>query len=186
MVLDIIIIGIPVFIFSCAIFGTLFFDLEKMEAIKDNDYQALYLLYKDIIWLSVGIIVSWSGLLGFFILGKKQATPGKAIMGLKIISTKGDLKFFQGFMRFSSLPLLLLAIQTPARQQKYSALEQIAGDPKIAEDKEKLAELLNTPLDSITSIIVIALISVWYLLIVYSKERTAIHDMLFDTRVIKA
>jgi len=106
-------------------------------------------------------------------------------MNLYITDSKGGrVKFLNAILRFSALPMLIFTIQTPERHMIYAKLEELSANPTIISNNEELAAYMLTPISSYTNLLVVILVSIWYLLIVQTRQKTALHDILFDTRVV--
>ena len=131
------------------------------------------------------MIIVWGIITAFFVASNKQASPGKMIMKMKIISGNGrKTSFFNAFARISALPLVVLMVQTPERYMIYENFDKINELAVKASEDEVIANYLQTPLTSLTNIITLILISAWFLNMSRDKDKRAFHDILFDTRVI--
>lgn len=104
-------------------------------------------------------------------------------MNCYVADSQGEKpKFSQLLFRFAALPFAVLTLQTPERYYIYKNLEQL-GDTKITANAE-YAQIFTTPISETISLATFILICVWYLLIVFRKDKAALHDVLFSTKVV--
>lgn len=184
--LDQIIIGIPVFVLLGQVIPYLV-DFDSIEASPNKETKLLIEFLKNLIFVEIIAVGMWSAVMAFFITSAWQASPGKRIMGLYIIrSDGGKPTAVQTFLRFASLPLLILLAQIFERDEIYSKLEELDKSGKELKTIEELFAFLSDSQNAAYSDLAAMLIGgFWLLLIVFTKQKTAGHDILFETRVVR-
>lgn len=187
-ILDVLILGLPCLIFLGIFLFPFLVSDEVMESLKADDFSGqnnIESFYRSGIKVQIAMIMLWGVVTAIFVTSKKQGTPGKMIMKLKIITGNGGkVSFFNAFARIVSLPLVILLVQTPERYLIYENLEKARDVVLNLSDEEFIAQYLQTSLTSITNIITLILISVWFLNMSRDKNKRTFHDVLFDTRVV--
>lgn len=182
--LDCIILGVPFALFIMPLIGALAFDAEALkQQMQSNNPATYFALYSAMIKSAILCLLAWSAILAYLTASKWQATIGKKIMGVYVCSADGEKpKFLQSFLRYISLPLLILTIQTPERFYIYENLEQLAQ--KTAPSPQDLEASFMTPISSFIGLACFIVVFMWYGSIAFRKQKTAGHDILFNTRVI--
>lgn len=182
--LDSIIVGIPFAVFVMPLAGALLFNSDALrEQLENQTPQNFFALYQSMIKAVIVLTVLWAAVLAFISNTKWQATPGKRIMGIYVIDASGAKpSFLQLFWRYASLPLAVLTIQTPERYYIYDALQAVAQSGTT--DMAEVAKSFATPISGLVGLATLVLICVWYALAAFRKQKTALHDILFNTRVI--
>lgn len=183
-VLDSLILGIPFVLIVMPIIGQFALDVEAVrQQIESEDLSQYFALYSALVKVAVMCAVVWATILALLTCSKWQATPGKRIMEIFVMdSSGGKPKFLQCFLRYLALPLLLLTIQTPERFYIYENLEALAQNADASQ--ADLQASFNTPISGFVSLLTLAVLCVWYGLIAMRPQKTAGHDILFNTRVI--
>lgn len=190
--LDALLIGIPVFlavfVLLLAIAAPLFIDINNVKPATSYDFNVIYQFYKNVIGLWIITFAAISLVLSLFACSGWQATPGKRLAGIYIIDEKGGKpKFLNLLGRFYSLPLFILMLQIFERAELYKRLDQIKASGKTVTDIADLEKQLQIggPVFEITNIIVLVTISFWFLRILFTPTHTALHDVLFRTKVVQ-
>jgi uncharacterized RDD family membrane protein YckC len=183
-VLDSLIMGLPFAFIVIPIIGSLTLDTQVLkEQIETKNLQQYYALYSGLVISAIACLVVWAGLLALITCSKWQATPGKRIMALYVTTAEGEKpKFLQCFLRYAALPLVILTIQTPERFYIYENLQALAQNSEATETD--LQQSFSTPISSFIGLLSLFVICVWYGLIAMRPEKTAGHDILFNTRVV--
>ncbi len=183
-VLDALILGIPFALFVMPIIGSFVIDTELVrEQMNSGNLGEYYSLYTSMITVAISCIVVWAALLALVTSSKWQATPGKRIMGVYVSDADGGkANFLQCFFRFAALPLLMMTIQTPERFYIYDNLQELAQNPAATEDD--LHQSFTTPISGFIGLVSLLVLCVWYGLVAMRPQKTAGHDILFNTRVI--
>jgi uncharacterized RDD family membrane protein YckC len=116
------------------------------------------------------LIVVCGSIRALFITSNLQATPGKVLFSLKVVDTndKKIKSFFRAYFRETSFIFLRLLISIIIT---YYANVYIEGTES--------EELIND-----RTIILEGILILWFLPIAFTPEKTAIHDVIFNTRVV--
>ena len=185
LLLDLFIVIIPSFWLALYISAPIFLKFDTLKNASEDNFEFLYQVNKNFIYFMLISIAIASCFLTIFSFSRWQATPGKKIVGIRLVTTDGSiLKFWPIFCRYASLPLFILMEQIFQRRENYARLEQFHKanpPPKIAD----LMQMPITQISEITSLVIIVTISFWYLRIIFTSEKTAFHDLLFNTRVVQ-
>lgn len=183
--LDIFFVVLPV-TFIMLFFLPLFIDINAIQKSENKEFETIYQFLKHGIFVFLTGYAAISLILALFTTSRWQATPGKRVVNLYIARRNGDkVNFKDAFMRFYFLPLLILTIQVFKRQETYTAIDNMKASGNLVTDLTKLETHLNGPVTHITNLIVLFVIMVWFMKIFFSKERAAMHDTLFNTRVFQ-
>jgi len=183
--LDIFIIVVPV-TFLMMLTLPLFFDLAAVQAATNKEFEAIYQFVKNGVYVFLAGYAAISFALALFTISRWQATPGKRIVNIYIARKTGEpVSFGDAFGRFFSLPLFILMIEIFKRRETYIAMEELKQSGKISTDLTYLQNHLNGPATQATGIVVFAVIILWFIKIFFSRERMAMHDNLFNTRVFQ-
>jgi len=182
--LDTLILGIPFVLIIMPIIGAIAFDAEELrKQMKTEDLHGYYALYKSMIEAGLLCMFAWAAIMALITISKWQATPGKRIMDIYVIDDKGGkAKFVQCFLRYMALPLLLMTVQTPERYYIYENLEKLSVN--ATPTQADLEQSFMTPISELVSLASLVIICLWYGLIAMRPQKTAGHDILFNTRVI--
>lgn len=123
---------------------------------------------------------------GLFLSSKWQATPGKRLMGIYVTDNNlNRISFFKGFLRYFVKFTPYIVILFIAISVDFDFITQQSSENFNYE--EYLASLPSGLMDSvfIFSIVFNILSFIWYLMAAYTKQRTAFHDLICKTRVLK-
>lgn len=182
--LDMLILGIPFVMIVMPIIGSLTVDTQALkDQIETENLQQYYSLYSSLVVSAIFCILAWAALLALITASKWQATPGKRIMNVYVTDAEGDKpKFLQCFLRYLSFPLVMLTIQTPERFYIYENLQALAANPDAT--PQDLQQSFITPISGFISLLSLFVLCVWYGLIAMRPQKTAGHDILFNTRVV--
>lgn len=148
------------------------------DAIFNNTKN--YLIYT----VSTVIIIGMAK--GLFLLSEWQATPGKKALKLKVIKQDGrrlkklEVAFFRE-ISFSILTNIMFFVFLFSSDEFLSLMQVEEGN---LENTKVFGEIIEQTIRIMLYYIIIAF--VWFLPIVFTKEKTAVHDMIFGTRVIYA
>lgn len=183
-VIDSLIIGLPVMLFTLITIVPALFDLEALKTAKPG-MDAYLGYYQNAVYLSLATAAIMAAALASFASSNWQATPGKRIVGIYLTTSNGGKPNFPSlFGRFISLPLFVLMAQSFERYETYQKLEEFKTSGKTINSMQDMQLYLTGPVAEITSLIVLGIILFWYLHIFFTPEKTALHDMLFNTRVV--
>lgn len=186
LILDFFIIALPILTLVFTFAAPLFLDEPAIKAATNQEFEIIYQLYTHGVFLSLSGLGVVALILALFTISKWQATPGKRLVSIYIIDKNGaKAKLGNAFGRFIALPLFLLTIQFFQRQETYQKLAALKASGKIIPQLPELQAYLVSPLSTITSIVSIVVMFLWFLKIPFSSRKTAIHDDLFNTRVVK-
>jgi len=184
--LDVFIVALPVFTITLTLATPVFFNMDAIKNSPNKDFEIIYQLYKNGVFISLTAFAAVSFILAIFATSRWQATPGKRIVNIYLASRNGEkLQFSTAFERFFSLPLFLLMIQIFERRENYAALDELKRSHTATANLDFLQTHLNGPATKITGFIVMMVIMAWFLRIFFTPEKTAMHDTLFNTRVFK-
>ena len=182
--LDSLILGIPFALIIMPIIYSLFFDAEELtRQMQSDDVRGYFELYSSIIKAAIISLIAWAAMLVLITNTRWQATPGKRIMGIYVTDAEGGKpKFVQLFLRSLALPILILTVQTPERFYIYENLEVLAQNATATQ--ADLQQSFLTPISGLVSLASFVIICAWYGAIAFRPQKTAGHDILFNTRVI--
>jgi uncharacterized RDD family membrane protein YckC len=163
-----------------------FIDYELVKAAPNKDMALLTEMLNSMIYIEIIGVIIWSSLCALFYKSRWQATPGKKIMGMKVLRSSGAaLTFWEGFQRTAALPLFLLMLQIWERKEIYSKLLEIKASPDSYKTIEEVFLFISSSqIVAYSDLAVMILGSMWLFLAAFTREKTAFHDILFDTRVI--
>lgn len=183
--LDQIILGIFTLFFLMQ-FMPFIIDYAAIKSAPNKDIAMLTEMLGNLVFIEIIGVVIWSAICAYFYTTRWQATPGKKIMGMKVVKLNGNkLSFKDGFLRTASLPIFVLMLQIFERSEIYSKLEEIKTNSQNHKSVEELiAFITSSSTAGISNLLVITLGGIWLLLAAFTREKTAFHDILFDTRVI--
>jgi len=183
-VLDGLILGIPFVLIIMPLIYSVAFDAEELKKqMESEDVRGFFLLYSSIVKAAILSLLTWAVMLALITCTRWQATPGKRIMEVYVSDADGGKpKFMQCFLRYAALPILILTIQTPERYYIYDNLQQMADNASAT--KEDLQLSFTTPISGLVSLLCFVVICAWYSLIAFRPQKTAGHDILFNTRVV--
>lgn len=182
--LDLFIVAIPAFVFTLTFATPFLFSIEAIKDTPNKDFEIIYQFYKNGVYISLTACAFISAVLAFFAISKWQATPGKRIVNIYIARQNGAaISFWDAFGRFISLPLFILMLQIFERRENYAVMDNLKANN--TSDLSLLENHLNGPVTQTTNAVVLAVITFWFIRIFFSPDKTALHDVLFNTRVLK-
>ncbi len=185
-IIDTVLVGTPVIALVFYILVPMFLNFPVIQAAKDKEVELAIELYTSQVYIALLSAICMAFVLTIFAISKWQATPGKRIIGIYISMRNGAKPQFRAaFGRFISLPLFLLLLQFFERRETYQKLSDLKTPGRAITNIEQLEQYLNGPVTALTTLIILVVISFWYLKIVFSSEHTAVHDTLFETRVLQ-
>jgi uncharacterized RDD family membrane protein YckC len=163
-------------------------DYSKLQSSSNREVSTVIEMLDNLVFIEVLSVTIWSAICAYFYTTRWQATPGKKIMGMKVVKSNGArLSLKDGFLRTASLPFFLLLLQIFERNEIYSKLEVVKTSPQNYTTVEELALFVfNSDIIAYSDLTVMLVGSFWLLLTAFTREKTAFHDILFDTRVIYA
>ena len=184
--LDMLIVVVPAFLLTLNFAGPFFLDIDALKSAPNKDFEIIFQFYKYGVFLILACFAAAAFAMAIFTASKWQATPGKKIVGIYIVKRNGDKPTLaNAFARFYSLPLFLLMIQVFERRETYAKLDSLKTSGKVITDLFELQTYLNSPAAEFTSLAVFMVILLWFLPVFFSRNKAAMHDILFETRVIK-
>ncbi len=183
--LDQLIIGIPVFIMLGEI-SPLFIDYSAIRASANKDLTLVQSFIGNLIYLEIIASFLWAAIFAYCFTTRWQASPGKRIMGIYVIKANGGkVPFLDGFLRCASLPLFMLLVQIFARDDIYKRLGELAEHPEKYKTLEQmLAFVSGSEVVAQSSMVAFLLGATWVGMIAFTRQKTAFHDILFETRVV--
>ena len=182
--LDTLILGIPFALIIMPLIYSVAFDAEELKKqMTSDDVRGYFELYSSIIKAAIISLFVWAAMLALITNTRWQATPGKRIMEIYVTDADGDKpKFRQLFLRYLALPIFILTIQTPERFYIYENLQALAQNATATQ--ADLQQSFITPISGLVSLASFVVICAWYGLIAFRPQKTAGHDILFNTRVV--
>jgi uncharacterized RDD family membrane protein YckC len=171
--IDGILIVLPSYFITKLVFSLLKFILPGASAWTFEDYANNQLPYYVTLISGIpSLIFLCFAFAWFFACYKWQATPGKRIMKVYVVNKDGSkVSYRTGFLR-TFLPAVLYWTV---------AIIKIVLYPIDIPQADVLVDKTSLMLDCVA----IILLLVWYLAIVFTKEKTAVHDMILGTRVVR-
>lgn len=158
---DVILIVVPIYFAYQLILRYLLFEV-NITRYQLNQVELVY---------TIALMVLWSLIISAFTQSKWQASPGKKLLGLKVIKTnsKSHLTFRNALLR-TTAPLLCTI-------------------PYLILKAGKVFAFINAILKNdiiYISLVTIGAVSIilWFLSAVLTKDKTTIHDFICKTRVI--
>jgi uncharacterized RDD family membrane protein YckC len=117
--------------------------------------------------------IFWCATVAWFFSHKWQATPGKRIMSVYVINKDGSkVVFGKAFVR-TFLPVAFISLLNFLAVMINNPESEIFG-PMSVELKSFILPVLF-----------LLFVAVWYLIAAFTKEKTAMHDLIVGTRVLK-
>lgn len=183
--IDQIIIGIPASLILAQVFLPFIMIIPKIDESEESMIK-FFLLFKEkesLIFLIFGIL--WALGNTFLCAGNWQASFGKRLCGIYIIKADGRKPSFANlFGRFLSPILFWLMLQSYEKIELYKKLDALKTSGKSITTISELQNYLVTDVTNITALAVFIGMMVWYFLPIFTKQKTTIHDILFETRVV--
>ena len=183
--IDQIVIGIPATLILAQVFLPYIMAIPKVDESEESVVK-FFIAFKEkesLIFLLFGIL--WALGNAFMCAGKWQASLGKRLCGIYIVKANGGKpSFANSFGRFLSPVLFWLMLQSYEKIQLYKKLDALKTSGKPITTILDLQEYITTDVTGITALATFLGMTFWYLLPVFTKQKTAAHDILFETRVI--